>query len=202
MKNRTRIWAIIIVLLWLILWLTVWVSNTEPEPLIIEAYAEETIPELVEPIVIETEAKPIDVACVSMVNEKIVEYAESIPKETETVAETEPETEVETPAEKWIPYNDGKECTITGYCLCKSCCGKNWKKNITASGVAPERYVTCANGGLPFGTRVYIEGFGYRIVQDTGSAVGKNHFDIYCGVQNHEVAKSVGKIKRKVWIIE
>lgn len=200
MKNRTRIWAIIIVLLWLILWLTVWVSNTEPEPIIIEAYAEETIPEIVEPIVIETEAKPIDVACVSMVDEKIVEYAESIPKETETVAETEPETEVETPAEKWIPMGI---FTCTAYDLCPKCCGKNYWKAITRSGTTPARYRTVATDPsvIPLGTRIYIDGIGYRIAEDTGSAVKKNHIDIYVGEDNHSFAAGFGKIKRKVWII-
>lgn len=133
--------------------------------------------------------------------------AETLPNywEEATVSEatpTEAETTAEQPKEKWIEYNDGNLCRISGYCLCRTCCGKNWQKNVTASGVEPQRYVTCANGSLPFGTKVYIEGFGYRIVQDRGSGVGKNHFDIYCGVQNHEVAKSVGWIKRKVWIIE
>ena len=125
--------------------------------------------------------------------------------EGKTVEEdnSEEETETETePQEIWIEYNDGNLCSVTAYCLCRSCCGKNWEKNVTASGVAPERYVTCANGKLPFGTKVYIDGIGYRIVQDRGSGVGKNHFDIYCGVQNHEVAKQFGLKKRKVWIIK
>lgn len=104
--------------------------------------------------------------------------------------------------EIWIPYNDGKDCNTTCYCLCRKCCGKNWEKAVTASGETPMRYVTVANGALPFGTRVYIEDLGYRIVQDRGSGVGENHFDIYVGVQNHEYASEWGCQKRKVWIIK
>jgi len=104
--------------------------------------------------------------------------------------------------EKWTVFNDGNLCTTTCYCLCRKCCGAGYKKNLTASGVAPTRYISCANGSLPFGTVVYIEGIGYRTVHDRGSAVGPTHFDIYVGIDNHAYASSYGMQKRKVWIVE
>jgi len=104
--------------------------------------------------------------------------------------------------EKWTEFNNGNPCKITYYCLCPKCCGKWYKYNITKSGETPQRYVTVANGSLPFGTRVYIEGLGYRLVQDRGSKVTSTQFDVYVGVDNHEYAKSLSTKKRKVWIVE
>lgn len=171
------------------IWFVLLMTETEEsriEPFVIEARAEKLTPlSQIETIVIETET---------------AETAEEAETTTEETTEVETETEVE-PIEIWTEYNSGEPCTISAYCLCRKCCGKNWEKNRTASGDTPQRYITVANGKLPFGTRIYIDGIGYRIVQDRGSGVGKNHFDIYCGVQNHEIAKEFGIKKRKVWII-
>lgn len=126
-----------------------------------------------------------------------------IPALADTSCTQESATQAETlTEEKWYEFNDGKECKITAYCLCRKCCGKNWEKALTASGDVPTRYVTVANGSLPFGTRIYIEGIGYRVVMDRGSAVGKTQFDVYVGEQNHQFANDFGVLKRKVWIVK
>lgn len=66
---------------------------------------------------------------------------------------------------------------ITGYTISYADCGKI--DGITASGVRAEVGRTCAAGpGLPFGTRVYIEGIGERIVEDRGGGVGNGHIDV------------------------
>ena len=64
---------------------------------------------------------------------------------------------------------------ITGYC--KKC---NSPKNslATASGRDATVGRTVAMKGLPFGTRVYIEGIGERVVEDRG--VGSGKVDVFC----------------------
>lgn len=64
---------------------------------------------------------------------------------------------------------------VTGYC--KRC---NSPKNslATASGRKATVGRTVAMRGLPFGTRIYIEGIGERIVEDRG--VGSGKVDVFC----------------------
>lgn len=68
---------------------------------------------------------------------------------------------------------------VTGYDICASCCGKS--DGITASGARATVGRTVAMKGVPFGTQIYIEGIGYRVVEDRGVGAGK--VDVLCG--NH-----------------
>lgn len=71
---------------------------------------------------------------------------------------------------------------LTGYCPCRKCSG-GWGTR-TASGAYPKEGVTvAASKQFPFGTKLYIEGVGYRTVQDRGGAIKGNKLDIY--VSNH-----------------
>lgn len=66
--------------------------------------------------------------------------------------------------------------TITGYApYCSHCCGG---EGITASGATAVNGYTVASGMYPFGTTLYIEGYGFYVVEDTGSAVSGYHLDI------------------------
>ena len=87
--------------------------------------------------------------------------------------------------------------TITGYTpTCKHCCGSS--KGITASGVeAIPGYTIAANKSIPFGTTVYIEGYGYYVVEDRG--VGNNHIDI--AANNHEECYTLTDTKVDVYIV-
>lgn len=68
---------------------------------------------------------------------------------------------------------------ITGYDTCSRCCGNS--NGITASGTQATVGRTCAAGrDLPFGTVIYIEGLGERVVEDRGGAVGSGHIDVLC----------------------
>lgn len=89
---------------------------------------------------------------------------------------------------------------ITAYCACKKCCGKT--DGITASGVAATEGVTIAadTSVLPFGTVVYIEGVGKRIVQDRGGAVKGNHIDLF--FNSHQAAMEFGRQELEVIILE
>lgn len=66
---------------------------------------------------------------------------------------------------------------VTGYDTCAACCGKT--DGITASGTTATAGRTCAANGLPFGTRLYIEGIGERTVEDRGGMKGR-HIDVLC----------------------
>lgn len=66
---------------------------------------------------------------------------------------------------------------LTAYCTCSICCGK-WAGGGTASGAAPTPGRTIAMGGVPFGTKLSINGTIYT-VEDRGTAYG--HVDILMG---------------------
>ena len=91
------------------------------------------------------------------------------------------------------------EYTLTGYCSCIKCCGKN--TGITASGtnVQQGRTIAADVGILPFGTKVYIDGNIYT-VEDTGGAIRGNRIDIY--FNNHQDALNFGLQKKEIYLVE
>lgn len=57
-----------------------------------------------------------------------------------------------------------------------------WTGNPCANGNYPEVGYTVACNSLPLGTQVYIEGVGYRVVEDRGAEWhGSNWMDLYLG---------------------
>lgn len=88
---------------------------------------------------------------------------------------------------------------ISYYCACEKCCGKT--DGITASGVKVQEGVTIAadTSILPFGTKVFIQGVGNRIVQDRGSSIKGNKIDVY--VTSHNSIPKVGVHNSDVWMV-
>ena len=87
--------------------------------------------------------------------------------------------------------------TITFYCQCEECCGKWAWSNSTASGAVPQAGWTVAAGeGLPFGSRIWIDGFGEYEVQDRG--VPDGWLDIY--VNDHSEIPSFGMTTASVYL--
>ena len=87
---------------------------------------------------------------------------------------------------------------VTFYCACMECCGKT--NAITASMEPAVAGITvAADRAIPFGTRIWIEGYGERIVQDRGGAIGVNRLDIY--VNTHSEALSHGTKMKQVWFL-
>lgn len=105
----------------------------------------------------------------------------------------------------------------TGYCSCGKCCG--WKRTwwgrpvhvsgpqrgqpkavgITASGNRARRGVIAADTTVfPFGTLMYVPGYGYGRVEDRGSVIRLNHIDLY--FHSHADALRWGKRRLKVLI--
>lgn len=85
---------------------------------------------------------------------------------------------------------------ITHYCPCKKCSGPWGHK--TSSGATCEEGVTAACAILPPGTVVMIEGYGERIIQDTGAGVRNEHIDLF--YESHKECLDRGIQYRKVWV--
>lgn len=91
-----------------------------------------------------------------------------------------------------------RKYVITAYCPCQKCCGKT--DGITASGVKAVQGVTIATDkSIPFGTKIYIDGIGERIVQDRGGAIKGNRIDLY--FSDHQSALNFGRQTKEVIIL-
>lgn len=88
---------------------------------------------------------------------------------------------------------------ITGYDpWCAHCCTTT--NGITASGVEAVVGRTVACNSIPMGTQIYIEGYGYYTVEDTGG-MGNNVIDIACN--NHSECYDItNKSGVNVYIVE
>lgn len=97
--------------------------------------------------------------------------------------------------EEWIEVG---QCTISHYCHCARCNGRAGQP--TSSGTMPERFRTVAVDPkvIPMGSRIYIEGYGYRVAEDTG--VRGNWVDVF--TDSHQHALDLGLKKRTVWIVK
>ena len=84
----------------------------------------------------------------------------------------------------------------TGYCPNSCCCGE-WASGYTASGTLATEGVTCACGMFDFGTVLYIEGYGYRVVEDRG--VEGEFVDIF--YSTHEQASAHGLQYVNVYLV-
>lgn len=87
-------------------------------------------------------------------------------------------------------------CRITFYCNGACCCGV-WAGGGTASGTMPTEGRTIANGDLPFGTKVLIEGHVYT-VEDRG--VGAQQIDVF--LNSHAECDARGLYYTDVYIVE
>ena len=85
--------------------------------------------------------------------------------------------------------------SVTAYCSCKKCCG-NYSPEVrggeahTATGTVPEQGRTIAvdPSVIPYGTKVYIDGYGTFIAEDCGGAIKGNHIDMYFGTHADAIA--------------
>ena len=75
---------------------------------------------------------------------------------------------------------------MKGYDICVACCGKT--DGITKSGTVATVGRTVAVNNLPFGTRIFIDGIGERVVEDQGS-MSDNVIDVLC--ENHEACYAI-----------
>ena len=107
-----------------------------------------------------------------------------------------------------------KTLEVTGYCKCGKCCGwhRKWgrpvdnntgkqkKVGITASGKTARLGTIAADTKVyPFGTIMFIEGYGYGRVEDRGGAIKGGKIDLF--FRSHKQALKWGrkKIRVKIW---
>jgi 3D (Asp-Asp-Asp) domain-containing protein len=106
----------------------------------------------------------------------------------------------------------------TSYCHCRRCCSYHWLLGIpyqktstfgfrfkhvgeTSSGAMVRPGTIAADTSVfPYGTVMYVPGYGYGVVQDTGGAIKGAHIDLYR--PNHAFARLWGvKTKKvKIWL--
>lgn len=97
-----------------------------------------------------------------------------------------------------VQQSNGESYVITAYCACVQCCGKT--DGITASGVKAVEGVTVAmNKSIPFGTKIYIDGVGERIVQDRGGAIKGKRIDLF--FNDHQSALNFGRQTKRITIL-
>lgn len=91
------------------------------------------------------------------------------------------------------------EYIIVAYCAEQypHICGGN---PTTKSGepVTPRVTVAADPDVLPLGTRIYIDGIGERVVQDTGGAIRGRKIDL--AVESHQEAVAWGVQHKGVWV--
>lgn len=100
-----------------------------------------------------------------------------------------------------------RQMEVTGYCDCKKCCGwhRTWlgkpvikgthkrkKVGVTAAGTkARPGTIAADTARYPFGTIMYVPGYGYGRVEDRGSAIKQEKIDLY--FKSHKEARHWGR---------
>jgi len=72
------------------------------------------------------------------------------------------------------------EMEVTAYCGCEKCCGSH-ADGITASGYKLQNgsKIIAAPKSIPFGTKIYVPGYGLASVEDRGGAIKGSRLDLY-----------------------
>lgn len=111
---------------------------------------------------------------------------------------------------------------VTAYCSCQKCCGwkrsiwncclfpvyssgpskgKRKKVGITSDGTKAKKGTIAADiSKYPYGTEMYIPGYGWGVVHDRGKAIKDNHIDIF--FNSHKKALQWGRKELYVTILK
>lgn len=79
--------------------------------------------------------------------------------------------------------------------------GKPLNKLRTSTGITPKegRTIAVDPSIIPYGSILYIQGYGYFIAEDCGGAIKGNRIDIF--TNSHEYAIEQGKKIAQVWVL-
>lgn len=99
---------------------------------------------------------------------------------------------------KFIYLGDFK---ITHYCTeqHEHICGNGDGLTATGKTVTPGTTIAVDPSVIPYGSKVYIDGYGWRSAQDCGGAVKGKHIDM--AVSTHSEAMSYGIKNKGVWLL-
>lgn len=91
--------------------------------------------------------------------------------------------------------------SITHYCTerYKHICGTGNGVTATGTTVTAGRTVAVDPSVIPYGSKIYIEGYGWRVAEDCGGAVDGRHIDM--AVDTHANAIAMGNRNSGVWIL-
>lgn len=93
------------------------------------------------------------------------------------------------------------EFKLTHYCTeaRSHICGNGDGLTATGTQITVGRTIAVDPDVIPYGTQVYIEGYGWRVADDCGGAVKSKHIDI--AVETHSDALSMGVKNGGVWLL-
>lgn len=95
--------------------------------------------------------------------------------------------------------------TATAYCPCEKCCGKWAEFGLTSEGYKAGRgniAIDPQGGPLEMGQIVWVEGYGYGVCSDTGSAIKGWRVDLGFNKGEHYKALKYGVELVRVYILE
>lgn len=88
---------------------------------------------------------------------------------------------------------------LTFYCACSSCSGGYGAGTATGTRCTEGRTIAVDPRVIPLGSKVYIEGFGDFIAEDTGGAIKGNKIDIY--LSDHDRCYALGVTSANVYLM-
>lgn len=90
---------------------------------------------------------------------------------------------------------------LTHYCtgLFDHICGTGDGITSTGAPIIADQSIAVDPAVIPYGSQLYIEGYGYRVANDCGGAIQGQHIDI--AVDSHEQALAMGTTTGGVWIL-
>ncbi len=107
---------------------------------------------------------------------------------------------------------------VTAYCPCGECCGyergfwgipihtsgplkgKVKHVGVTADGTKARKGTIAADTSMyPFGTYMYVPGYGWGVVHDVGSDIKGNHIDVF--FSSHQQSLDWGRKRLEVEVI-
>jgi uncharacterized protein YabE (DUF348 family) len=144
------------------------------------------------------ETYSIDSMVTKLPVDEIVENGTKVKPVETPKTETKSEANV---SDKGFSYKSVVTMSATAYCPCSKCCGSG-AKGVTANGMkAGYGVVAVDKRVIPLGTRLYIEGYGYAIAADTGSAIKGNRIDLCYNTHYSALNAGYGHTPVKVYIL-